>query len=121
MTKWFGKIGYAQEGVEIRPGVFSEKIVERDYYGDVLRNSRRLQSSSDSINDDINVSNEISVVSDAYAMNHFYSIRYITFCGARWKVTNVEVQPPRLIYTLGGVYNGPTPDASGDTGEYTGE
>lgn len=121
MTKWFGRIGYADSSYEVRPGVYTEKIVEREYYGDVLRNSRRLQNNSDSVNDNINVSNEISIVSDAYAMEHFYSIRYLTFCGARWKVTNVEVQPPRLIFTLGGVYNGPTADTSGGVGEDTGQ
>ena len=120
MSKWFGKIGYAVENIEVRTGVFRSGIIERDYYGDILRNSRRLQT-SDKVNDDINISNEISIVSDAYLMEHFYSIRYMTFCGARWKVTNVEVQPPRLIFTLGGVYNGPTPEASGDPGEDFGE
>ena len=104
MAKWFGKIGYA-ETVETKPGVWEEKITPREYYGDLLRNSRRLQS-TDQVNDDISISNEISIVADPYANEHFYAMRYAEFSGAKWKITNVEVQYPRLILTLGGVWNG---------------
>lgn len=104
MAKWFGKIGFA-ETVETKPGVWKEQITEREYYGDVIRNSRRLQSSSEKINDDLNISNQISIVADPYANEHFYSMRYAEFSGAKWKVTDVEVQYPRLTLTLGGVWN----------------
>ena len=102
MAKWFGKIGYA-ETEEISPGVWKEQIVEREYYGDLVRNTRRLQT-ADKINDDIIVSNELSIVSDPYAMNNFHSIRYVEFMGSKWKVSSVEVSYPRLILTLGGLY-----------------
>ena len=104
MAKWFGKIGYA-ETVETAPGVWEEQITVREYYGDLTRNTRRLQT-ADKVNDDININNELSIVSDPYAINHFYSMRYAEFMGARWKITNVEVQYPRLILSLGGIYNG---------------
>lgn len=104
MAKWFGKIGFA-ETAETKPGVWKEQITEREYYGDVIRNSRRLQSSSEKINDDLNISNQISIVADPYANEHFYSMRYAEFSGAKWKVTDVEVQYPRLTLTLGGVWN----------------
>lgn len=104
MAKYYGKIGYA-ETAETTPGVWKQQIVERDYYGDLIRNMRRLQS-SDKVNDDINVSNELSIVADPYAMNNFHSMRYAEFMGAKWKVSSVEVQYPRLILTLGGLYNG---------------
>lgn len=104
MAKWFGKIGFAKTA-ETKPGVWEEQITEREYYGDVMRNSRRLQSSADKLNDDLNISNEISIVADPYANEHFYSIRYAEFSGAKWKVSDVEVQYPRLILTLGGVWN----------------
>lgn len=102
MAKWFGVIGY-EETVESSPGVWKEQITERSYYGDVTRNNRRLQS-TDKVNDDLTISNEISIVSDPYANDHFYSMRYVEFQGAKWKVSNVEVQYPRLILTLGGLY-----------------
>lgn len=83
-------------------------MVERDYVGDVLRNTRKLQS-GESVNDDLSVDNSISIVADAYANEHFFAIRYVMWAGVRWKVSNVEVQHPRLLLRLGGVYNGPTP------------
>jgi hypothetical protein len=104
MAKWFGKIGYA-ETVETSPGVWTEQIVEREYFGDLVRNTRRLQS-ADKVNDDITISNEISILSDPYAVNNFHSIRYAEFMGTKWKITNVEVSYPRLTLSLGGVYNG---------------
>ena len=104
MAKFYGKIGYASM-VETKPGVCEEQIVERSYYGDLIRNTRRLQS-ADQVNDDINISNEISIVADPYATNNFHTMRYAVFMGTKWKISNVEVSYPRLILTLGGVYNG---------------
>lgn len=104
MAKFYGKIGYANT-VETKPGVYEEQIVERSYYGDLIRNTRRLQS-ADQVNDDINISNEISIVADPYAANNFHTMRYAVFMGTKWKISNVEVSYPRLILTLGGVYNG---------------
>ena len=104
MAKFYGKIGYAMIK-ETTPGVWVEEIVERSYYGDVIRNIRRLQG-SENLNDDINVSNEISIVADAFANQNFYSMRYVEYMGAKWKVSSVEVKYPRLILNIGGVYNG---------------
>ena len=104
MAQYYGKIGYA-ETVETAPGVWKEQITERNYFGDLTRITRRLQS-SDKVNDDINISNELSIVADPYAMNNFHSMRYAEFMGTRWKVLTVEVQYPRLILSLGGLYNG---------------
>lgn len=104
MAKFYGKIGYANT-VETKPGVYEEQIVERSYYGDLIRNTRRLQS-ADQVNDNINISNEISIVADPYATNNFHTMRYVIFMGTKWKISNVEVSYPRLILTLGGVYNG---------------
>ena len=103
MTRWCGVIGYA-ETLEIEPGVWSEEFTERKYYGDLLRNSRRLQGSQQ-INDDITISNQISILADPYAVQHFHTIRYAELFGTKWKVSSVEVQYPRLILELGGVYN----------------
>lgn len=104
MAKWYGVIGYA-ETVETSPGVWEEQITERNYYGDLIRNTRRLQT-TDQVNDNINVANEISIVADPFAINTFHQMRYAAFMGTRWKITNVDVQYPRLILSLGGEYNG---------------
>lgn len=104
MAKWYGKIGYA-ETVETKPGVWKEQITEREYFGDLPRNSRRLQSSS-SLNDNISIANEISILADQFAYQNFHAMRYAEFMDTKWKISNVEVQHPRLILTLGDIYNG---------------
>lgn len=106
MAKFYGSVGYA-DTVETAPGVWEEGITERMYFGDLTRNTRRLQS-SDTLNDDINVANEISIVADPFANQNFHKMRYVSFMGSKWKIANVEVQYPRLILTIGGVYNGQT-------------
>ena len=102
MAKWCGKVGYAVS-VKISPGVWDSQITERQYYGDVIRNTRRLES-GEHLNDNINVNNLISILADEYAYQNFQGIRYVEFMNSLWKVTNVEVQHPRLILTIGGVY-----------------
>ena len=104
MAKFFGKIGYA-ETVETVPGVWEEKITEREYFGDLIRNTRSLQS-GEQLNDNINISNEISIVADPFAYENFHSMRYVEFMNAKWKISSVEVQYPRLILSVGGLYNG---------------
>lgn len=107
MAKFYGEVGYG-ESVEKAPGVYVDDIVEKQYYGDVVRNTRKLSDGTD-INNDISVNNSISIVADAYANEHFFAIRYIRWMGSLWIVSDVEVQAPRLILRLGSVYNGPTP------------
>lgn len=106
MTKFCGVVGYAYP-VETAPDVYEDEIVERKYYGDVLRNTRKWEQGTD-INDNLNVNNMFSIMADPYAYDHFFAIKYVKWMGAYWKVTNVEVQRPRLKLTVGGVYNGRT-------------
>ena len=103
MAKFYGKVGFLTTE-ETAPDVHSEVLIERPYKGEVLRNQRRYQS-SESLNDDIVLSNSISIVADSYAFDNSYAIRYVWYKGVPWKVTNVEFQRPRIILTLGGKYN----------------
>lgn len=112
MAKFYGKIGYGL-AVEKRPGVIVDQITERAYYGDVVRNSRGLQE-GEKVNFDLTVGNSISIVADDHANEHFFAIRYVEWAGALWTVSDVEVQSPRLLLRLGGVYNGPRPDPEGE-------
>lgn len=105
MAKFYGGVGYTIP-TETAPGVWSDVIVERNYYGDVTRNTRQL-TSGESINNDLTISNSISIVADAYAHEHFFAIRYVRWAGAAWSVTDVEVARPRLILRIGGLHNGP--------------
>lgn len=104
MAKFYGNIGYI-ETVEVEPGIWEEKVVERPYYGDLVRNTSKFQTSG-GVNDDINIGNDISIVADPYANENFHHMRYVEFMGTKWKITNVEVKYPRLLLTVGGVYNG---------------
>lgn len=106
MAKFYGVIGYA-ESVETRPDVWEEQIVERTYCGDLIRNTRRLDGSAQ-VNENLTIGNEISIVSDPYADQNFHAMRYVSFMGAKWKISSVEVKPPRLILSTGGIWNGPT-------------
>lgn len=108
MARFYGEVGFAQVNVETAPGVWEDVVIERKYFGDVLRNSRRLDG-GDQVNNDISVGNSISIVADDDAFGHFFNMRYVMWMGTRWIVSDVEVQSPRLILKLGGVYNGPTP------------
>lgn len=105
MGKWFGVIGYANT-VQKTPGVWTDEITERKYAGEVIRNTSRWSPTSDSTNDDLNINNQISILSDPFAYQNFHSMKYVEFMGTKWKITNVEVQYPRLILTIGGEYNG---------------
>ena len=106
MAKIYGAIGYGvTEESKTQPGVWVNQITERDVAGELIRNSRRLDS-SENLNNNITLSNQISIIADPYAIKNFQYIKYIKWMGTAWKVTLVEVQYPRLILTLGGVYNG---------------
>lgn len=102
--KYFGKIGFKVIDNESNPGVTQTKIVERPYYGEVIRNARRVQS-SDKMNDDLTVSNQISLLLDPYLCENYYNIAYLTFMGGKWKVGNIEMRHPRIIIDIGGLYN----------------
>jgi hypothetical protein len=109
MARYFGEVGYG-DSVETpdNSGVWVDVITEVEYFGDVIRDTRKLES-GENLNDDISVGNSISIVADDYANNHFYKIKYVRWQGILWTVTSVEVRSPRLILSLGSVYNGPTP------------
>ena len=105
MAKYHGTVGYAINK-ETAPGVYRPTdIVTAKYSGDIFNESRTLQA-SDGTNDDINISSQISIVADPFAYENYFAIVYAEYMGVKWKVTNVKVQHPRLVLTLGGVYNG---------------
>lgn len=103
MAKFCGIIGY-EITKETEPGIYEETWIEQQYYGDVIKNSRRMQDAG-KVNSDIVISNQFSIVADPFANHNFHSMRYIEFMGVKWKITEVEVQYPRLILSVGGIYN----------------
>lgn len=104
MAKFYGKLGFEQTN-ETSPGIYEEEIIEHNYYGELIRNTRRLEQGA-SINDDVTITNQISILADPFIRKNFHSLRYVTYAGSKWKVTSIEVQYPRLILSIGGEYNG---------------
>lgn len=111
MAKFHGAIGFG-ESMEIADGVWDDVITEREYYGDVIRNSITLQNGQ-MVNNDLTVGNSISIIADAYAGERFFAIRYVEWAGTLWTLSDIVVERPRLLLRLGGVYHGPKASTSG--------
>lgn len=110
MAKWYGIVGIADD-IETEPGFHEDSIVEKHYQGDVFSTRWRRQT-ADRINDDITLAKQISIIADQYALYHYSTIAYVEYMGTKWKVTEVEPQFPRLILTVGGVWNGNTAEST---------
>lgn len=110
MAKYHGKVGFVTYP-EVKPGINKETPDEREYFGDVIRNSKRWSKGED-VNPNLTVNNQISIVADQYARDNLFAIRYVSWMGTNWSISSVDVQYPRLILTIGDVYNGPTPGSS---------
>lgn len=115
--RFHGAVGYADEE-ETAPGVWTEVITEKIYTGEITRNSRRLEPAPSvvpKLSDNLIFDNLFSIVADAFAYENFEKMRYITWNGSNWTIKSVEVRRPRLILTIGDLWNGNTarvPDSS---------
>ena len=103
MSRWYGKIGFSIQE-ETDPGLWNETITEKYYYGDITNRSRRWQNGTDLI-DDITITNEITITTDPYIIENLTNIKYVEIMGVKWKISNITLSAPRLILSLGGIYN----------------
>ena len=103
MAKFYGNVGYIVM-VQTAPGIFEEQEIVREYYGDEETVGSRWES-GEKINDDFSINNQISVVADGFAYENFSQLRWVEWLGTKWKVSTIRVERPRLILSLGGVYN----------------
>ena len=101
--RYHGFIGYSVD-VETYPGVWEEEIVEHELYGNVIKQRINVQGEK-TVNPKITISNNISIIANPYAYEHVEAIRYATYLGKKWNVTDIEIQTPRIILTLGDIYN----------------
>lgn len=101
--KFYGNIGFVKT-IEKEAGMYHPYLTVKTYRGDVNRNIRRVKS-GDSINDDITLNNEISIVADSFATENLGYMRYVEWLGQKWSIESAEIVPPRIILSLGGVYN----------------
>ena len=104
MAKFCGIVGFVLT-VEKAPGVFIEVPSQKTYKGDVLKYSHRWES-TEHLNDDILIDNQISIVANNFACKHLGAMRYVEWMGTRWEIKHAQIQKPRIILTIGGVYNG---------------
>lgn len=106
MARFYGTVGFMQTVEDdSRPGMYFEKITEYPKrYGDILTNKWN-SSPGKSINDDFKVANRISVVCNKKMISEAQFARYIIWNNVKWEITSVDIEPPRLIFTLGGIYN----------------
>ncbi len=118
MSRFFGPIGFVIMIEEPEDsGIWVEIPKEKNYRGEISKNSRRWDN-GDQLNKNLNINNTISIVADPYISNHLMEIRYIKWLGSYWEINSVDVQTPRLVLSIGGVYNGPTVGTTPDTGEH---
>lgn len=104
MSRFYGKIGFIST-IESEPGIWTDEIIERRYRGEIKKDFYKW-SSSEHLNDNVNISNAVSVIADTYMYDNIYAMKYIHLGGALWKITDIEIQRPRLILSIGGLYNG---------------
>lgn len=106
-TKFYGKVGFGIM-TEVDQDIHRDVITERPYRGDIKRDDLYIDGKKD-VNPDLKISQLISFVMDAFAVEHYFNIRYVLWQGVRWNVTNISREPPRLVLRLGDKYNGPKP------------
>ena len=104
MAKFYGNIGFVTTK-ETAPGVYRPVETLRAYKGDLLNNVKRWES-TEYVNDDLSLNNRISILADSFAYENFGVMKFVEQYGTRWKITAAEVQRPRIILSVGGVYNG---------------
>ena len=107
MARYHDKVGFLIFEDDQTTGIASSTVVERPYYGEVLDHTRRWDS-TEHINDDLVLSNQIAITANDYAYAHMSSIAYAKWMGQNWKVTSIRVKKPKIVLTLGGVWNGAT-------------
>ena len=110
MAKFYGEIGFVKtyevEVDGIPSGQFKTEDIKRYYRGDILQNVRKWSDSTEKVNEDVTISNRFSILIDSFISENLSYLKYINYFGVKWKISNVEIQYPRLILTTGGIYNG---------------
>lgn len=104
MAKFYGNIGFVKT-METSPDIWETVETVKRYRGDLVRNQRRWED-GESINEDLTISNEISIVADKFAYENIDAMKWVEIMGAKWKVNSVTIDYPRITLTVGGVYNG---------------
>lgn len=111
MARWYGQIGFVVTE-EVSPGVWEPVEIPRNYYGDFIENGRRWNQNQDSVNSDLLMNNQLSIVADTFATEHLAFIRWAEVNGIKWTVTSATIAYPRITLSFGGVYAQTTAESS---------
>jgi len=104
--RFCGKVGFLITKEDSNdPGIYVPQIVEKKYFGDVLRKSVQWNR-SDSLNDDLVVNKSISIVADKFLYDNIGAMKYVEYMGVKWTIASMEPERPRITLEVGGVYNG---------------
>lgn len=104
MAKFAGLVGYVTQE-ETVPGVWSPVDNPRMMKGDVIRQVSNYQDDG-KVNGNITLNHRVSLIGDAYAFGNYYNIKWIELDGYKWEISSVEISRPRIIVSLGGLWNG---------------
>ena len=105
MAKFRGVLGFVYDK-ETTPDVYTQEVVERTYRGDLMKFSRRWEK-TEYLNDSLTMNEEISIVADSYLLDNLYAIKYVKLKGVAWGIQSITPERPRIILSIGGIYNGP--------------
>lgn len=103
--KYVGNIGFLSSNTEVTGGIATQPIISKRYFGEIITTSSRLQT-QDKINPDVTINNSIAILLDGYLNNNLSNIVYVEFLNKKWSVSSIELRHPRVILSLGGLYNG---------------
>lgn len=103
MARFYGTIGFTFGTVEKSPGIWKDRIITRNYYGDTMRR-RVTWHEGQKVNDDVKINHQISILADEYAEENAYLMKWVLWKGIKWKVESIEFERPRIILTLGDRY-----------------
>ena len=101
--KFYGEVGFVKTIVN-EVSVAEESVTLVPYYGEIIRDKRRIDS-SDKIVKDISLQNEVSIVADKFMTDNLAWIKFVKWRGINWSVDSVDINYPRITLSLGGVYN----------------
>lgn len=101
--KFHGNIGFLRMA-DKGHSVYEAALVEKPYYGDVLRYSKRYEPGQQ-VHEDLTINNQISIVADQFAYENIGFMRYVIWMGQKWKITNADIDRPRITLSIGGLYN----------------
>lgn len=102
MSRFSGKLGFVITR-ETEEGVWLEDVVEISVKG-TIRSLWVRNNNNASVNTDLRLTDEISVLMDTKIKTHLETLKYVVWKGSKWEVQSIGVNYPRLTINLGGLY-----------------